>query len=231
MLRRFPPRSPFETDPAQIGDAIVTTAMAARFKSSSTGLMIEQANHVANWRTLSPQIASRVACGDTNRRLCHRAAMRGWPDDWSERKAGRDCALCATLGGGDNDYTVDVAELPWSQVGLERRSRLPGYCIVAWKGRHVAEPTVLDPDEAAGYWADVVAVGRAIEAEFHPAKLNFLTLGNWVPHLHTHVLPRYLDDPAAGGPIAWDAIFAAEPTDPEVLSRQAAALRARLIRG
>jgi hypothetical protein len=26
------------------------TAMAARFKSSSAGLMIEQANHVANWR-------------------------------------------------------------------------------------------------------------------------------------------------------------------------------------
>ena len=83
----------------------------------------------------------------------------------------------------------------------------------ARKGRHVAEPTELDPDEVAGYWADVVAVGRAIEAEFHPAKLNFLTLGNWVPHLHTHVLPRYLDDPAPGGPIAWDAIFAAEPTD------------------
>ena len=156
--------------------------------------------------------------------------MSGWPDDWSERKAGRDCALCATLGRGDNDYTVAVGELPWSQVGLERRSRLPGYCIVVWKGRHVAEPTQLDPDEAAGYWADVVAVARAIEAEFQPAKVNLLTLGNWVPHLHTHVLPRYLDDPAPGGPIAWDAIFAADPTDPEVLGRQAAALRARLIR-
>jgi hypothetical protein len=51
-LRRFPPRSPFGTDPAQIGEAIATTATAARFKSSSTGLMIKQANHVANWRTL-----------------------------------------------------------------------------------------------------------------------------------------------------------------------------------
>jgi hypothetical protein len=40
------------TDPAQIGDAIARTAMAARFKSSSTGVMIEQANHVAYWRTL-----------------------------------------------------------------------------------------------------------------------------------------------------------------------------------
>jgi diadenosine tetraphosphate (Ap4A) HIT family hydrolase len=51
-----------------------------------------------------------------------------------------------------------------------------------------------------------------------------------VPHLHTHVLPRYHDDPAAGGPIAWDAIFTPEPTNAEELARQAAALRARLIR-
>jgi diadenosine tetraphosphate (Ap4A) HIT family hydrolase len=148
--------------------------------------------------------------------------MSGWPDDWQERKAGRDCALCATLGRGDNAHTVSVAELPHSQVGLERRSRLPGYCIVVWKGRHVAEPTALDPEDAAGYWTDVV--------EFRPVKLNYLTLGNWVPHLHTHVLPRYLDDPAPGGPIPWEAIFTAEPVDPEELRRQAAALRARLVR-
>jgi diadenosine tetraphosphate (Ap4A) HIT family hydrolase len=154
--------------------------------------------------------------------------MAEWPDDWQERRAGRDCSLCAALGRGDNDRTVAVTELPFSEVALERRSRLPGYCIVVWRRGHVAEPTDLEPDAAAGYWWDVVDVGRAIEAEFHPVKLNFLTLGNWVPHLHTHVLPRYHDDPAPGGPIGWDAIFAAEPTAPEVLRRQAAALRTRL---
>jgi hypothetical protein len=51
-LRRFPPRSPFGTDPAQIEEAIATTALAARLKTSSTGLMIEWADQVANWRTL-----------------------------------------------------------------------------------------------------------------------------------------------------------------------------------
>ena len=71
---------------------------------------------------------------------------------------------------------------------------------------------------------------EAKEHGFEPVKLNFLTLGNWVPHLHTHVLPRYRDDPAPGGPIPWDAIFTSEPTSAETLRRQAAALRARLIR-
>jgi diadenosine tetraphosphate (Ap4A) HIT family hydrolase len=28
-----------------------------------------------------------------------------------------------------------------------------------------------------------------------------MTLGNGVPHLHTHVTARYWDDPAPGGPL------------------------------
>jgi diadenosine tetraphosphate (Ap4A) HIT family hydrolase len=132
------------------------------------------------------------------------------------------------MGLGDNDHTVAVAELAFSEVGLERRSRLPGYCVVIWKLGHVAEPTQLEPEAAAGYWADVVAVARSIESEFGPMKINLLTLGNWVPHLHTHVVPRYHDDPAPGGPIAWESMFRDQPQDPAVLARQAALLRRRL---
>jgi diadenosine tetraphosphate (Ap4A) HIT family hydrolase len=74
----------------------------------------------------------------------------------------------------------------------------------------------------------VTAVARALEAVFRPVKLNLMTLGNGVPHLHTHVVPRYPGDPAPGGPLAWDAIFAPEPTDPDVLRRQADAIRGRM---
>jgi diadenosine tetraphosphate (Ap4A) HIT family hydrolase len=59
--------------------------------------------------------------------------------------------------------------------------------------------------------------------------MNLLTLGNWVPHLHTHVVPRYLDDPAPGGPLPWEAMFAPEPSDPDLLRRQAGAIRDRLL--
>jgi diadenosine tetraphosphate (Ap4A) HIT family hydrolase len=153
----------------------------------------------------------------------------GWPDDWNERKAGVDCPLCAALGSNsDDDHAVFVTELVSSEVRLERRSRLPGYCVVIWRHGHVAEPTELDADHASQYWADVLAVCRAVEREFHPVKMNLLTLGNWVPHLHTHVVPRYPNDPAPGGPITWADIFNPEPTPPEVLHQQAATLRALL---
>ncbi len=133
--------------------------------------------------------------------------------------------MCASLGRGDNDHTVTVAELPYAEVWLERRSRLPGYCIVVWRFGHVAEPTELDVESATGYWHDVLAVSRVLQAEFRPAKMNLMTLGNWVPHLHTHVVPRYLDDPAPGGPIVWDAMFTDASGDPDVLRSQAESIR------
>jgi len=75
-------------------------------------------------------------------------AERGWPDDWNERMAGRGCPMCATLGQGDNDYGVNVFAGEFAEVRLERRTRLPGYCVVVWRRGHVAEPTDLDPPQA-----------------------------------------------------------------------------------
>jgi diadenosine tetraphosphate (Ap4A) HIT family hydrolase len=143
--------------------------------------------------------------------------------------AGKDCPLCHAIGQGDNDFSLHVCDGKFSEVRLERRSRLPGYCIVVWKPGHVAEPADLEPAAAAGYWQDVLGVGRAVRTRFHPLKLNYQMLGNSVPHLHTHVLPRYPDDPAPGGPIPWEAIFRAEPLPDQELQEQAEDLR-RLLR-
>jgi len=41
-------------------------------------------------------------------------------------------------------------------------------------------------------------VAKAVDDRYRPAKLNLQILGNTVPHLHTHVIPRYASDPAPG---------------------------------
>lgn len=105
----------------------------------------------------------------------------GWPDDWADRMAGKGCPMCATLGKGDNDFSVEVFTGDVADVYLERRSRLPGYCIVIWKHGHVAEPADLPAEQASRYWAEVLATGRAVRARFSPVKLNYFTLGNQVP--------------------------------------------------
>jgi diadenosine tetraphosphate (Ap4A) HIT family hydrolase len=112
--------------------------------------------------------------------------------------AGQGCPVCAAPGQGDNDVWVSVSTGEVAEVHLERRSRLPGSCIVGWRHGHVAEPGDLDALQAGRYRAGVLAAGRAVRARFKPVKLNYMTPGNTVPHLHAHVLPRYQDDPAPG---------------------------------
>ena len=43
-------------------------------------------------------------------------------------------------------------------------------------------------------------VARALQAVLQPVKLNYEVLGNAAPHLHTHLVPRYADDPRPGWP-------------------------------
>jgi diadenosine tetraphosphate (Ap4A) HIT family hydrolase len=151
-----------------------------------------------------------------------------WPSNWAEMLAGADCVMCPALGKGDNDYVVCVGAGRFAEVHVERRSRLRGYCMVVWRHGHVSDPADLDPQDAAGYWSEILDVGRAVRAVFSPVKINYLTLGNITPHLHTHVIPRYLDDPAPGGPLPWPELFVDEPTEEAQLQRDAAALRAQL---
>ena len=73
--------------------------------------------------------------------------------------------------------------------------------VVIWRGRHVAEPTELSDGEAVGYWREVLRVGAALERHYRPVKLNYQILGNAVPHLHTHLVPRFAEDPAPGRPL------------------------------
>ena len=89
------------------------------------------------------------------------------------------------------------------------------------------ERNIVDADHFAAGLLDVAA-GRAVRAQFDPVKLNYLTLGNTIPHLHTHVVPRYRDDPAPGGPIEWAQIFSPDPVPDVELHRQAAGLRVLL---
>lgn len=94
---------------------------------------------------------------------------------------------------------------------LQRRKVQRGYTVVVWRGRHVAEPTELSRDEAAQYWLEVLEVGQRIERHLGPVKLNYETLGNSMPHLHTHVMPRYALDPRPEWPFPYPE--KAPPTD------------------
>jgi len=117
-------------------------------------------------------------------------------------------------------YAGEVSDAYLQRSGIQR-----GYTIVIWRGRHVAEPTELDENEAEQYWRELLHVGRALEAHLRPVKLNYDLLGNSLPHLHAHVVPRYADDPRPGWPFPFPEDEPPQLDEVE-LRRDAEALRA-----
>jgi diadenosine tetraphosphate (Ap4A) HIT family hydrolase len=96
---------------------------------------------------------------------------------------------------GARFFAGDVADAYLQKERIQR-----GYSVVIWRGRHVAEPTELSEEEAGQYWLELLEAGRRLERHLQPVKINYDILGNSLPHLHAHVIPRYADDPKPGWP-------------------------------
>jgi diadenosine tetraphosphate (Ap4A) HIT family hydrolase len=96
---------------------------------------------------------------------------------------------------GARFFAGEVADAYLQKERIQR-----GYSVVIWRGRHVAEPTELSDEEAQQYWLDLLEAGRRLERHLLPVKVNYDILGNSLPHLHAHVIPRYADDPRPGWP-------------------------------
>jgi diadenosine tetraphosphate (Ap4A) HIT family hydrolase len=148
---------------------------------------------------------------------------RTWPVDWEDRRAGKDCEFCAESDAAvDRNGNVRVFEGELSTAYLHRLAPQPGLVSVRWRGRHVADPCDMGEHEAAGFWSEVMHVARAVHRVFEPCQLNYDILGNSVPHVHTNLICRYLDDPSPGTPIRPWVLREVPPTD---LAAQAERLR------
>jgi diadenosine tetraphosphate (Ap4A) HIT family hydrolase len=123
-----------------------------------------------------------------------------WPDEFYRMRRGERCPMCAEGRPAETAHGVRFFAGAVTDAYLQRAAIQRGYSVVVWRGRHVAEPTGLGADEAGAYWRELLACARAIEGRFKPVKLNYDTLGNSLPHLHTHIVPRYADDPRPGWP-------------------------------
>jgi diadenosine tetraphosphate (Ap4A) HIT family hydrolase len=98
----------------------------------------------------------------------------------------------------------------------------PAFCRVVWH-EHVREMTDLEPATRARLLEVVLATEEALRGLMRPDKVNLAALGNQVPHLHWHVIPRFADD--AHFP---DAVWAARRRAGVAHGLDAPALAARL---
>jgi diadenosine tetraphosphate (Ap4A) HIT family hydrolase len=84
---------------------------------------------------------------------------------------------------------------------LDRNQTYRGHCQLVFDPRHAVGLESLEPDEFRAFMADLENAARAIALACRPDLMNYASLGNVVPHLHWHLVPRYRHDPRWGGPI------------------------------
>lgn len=125
-----------------------------------------------------------------------------------------DCPLCVADGG---QLVLRRGRL---RVVVADEPGYPAFTRVIWDA-HVAEMTDLDRAAQRELLDAVLAVEAVQRRVLAPDKINLATLGNQVPHLHWHVIPRWRDDLHFPAPV-W------APSSP---SREAAAAaRSRAVR-
>jgi diadenosine tetraphosphate (Ap4A) HIT family hydrolase len=116
--------------------------------------------------------------------------------------ARQGCPLCdrlRTIAEGRDPWLI--AELRETRVVLGDNQGCRGWCVLILKS-HDEHVAALSPQRRRDLWEDVCDVAAAIRRVFPhsgvasgPPRINYECLGNLVPHIHWHVIPRHADDP------------------------------------
>lgn len=108
-----------------------------------------------------------------------------------------NCPMCNRW---QDEPDLRIAELEHCYVLLNRDQFFSGYTLVFTK-EHVTELFHLSPSCRQGVMEEVNRVAAALHKVYQPAKMNYELLGNMVPHMHWHLVPRFIDDPLWPNPI------------------------------
>ena len=103
-----------------------------------------------------------------------------------------------------------IADLGLSKAYLHEDQFFPGWTVVVFQ-RHATELFHLAPPERIQLIEEVTLVANVLSEVYQAKKINYELLGNQLPHMHWHLIPRLADDPAPRKPV-WCV-----PHDPIVL--------------
>ena len=113
---------------------------------------------------------------------------------------GSQCPLDAPRPASNEHWDL-IAPLSVSSLYLTRNQTYRGHCQLIFDVRHAARPDQLSREEWTSWCDDLYRAQGAIMRTVRADHVNIESLGNVVPHLHWHIVPRYRDDPRWGDPI------------------------------
>ncbi len=102
----------------------------------------------------------------------------------------RKVALCEK-----GEYPFAIAKLPSGWVVLGETQPLRGYCLI-FSNPVVSDLNALSLEARAQWGVDCAKVGDALIKVLGAVRANYETWGNQDPALHTHISPRFSDEPA-----------------------------------
>ncbi|MEK7204458.1 MAG: HIT family protein [candidate division NC10 bacterium] len=86
-----------------------------------------------------------------------------------------------------------IAELSVSTAFLYPDQAFRGRCLLTLR-EHYTELFQLTPAMRTALMEDVSRIAEALFRALNPIKMNYDLLGNLVPHIHWHVIPRFRED-------------------------------------
>ena len=98
-----------------------------------------------------------------------------------------NCALCSS-----QKYPIIWAN-NLLRIVLINDQNYRGYCRVDLI-THVKEMVDLDEETRNEFMGVIFQMEKYIKEYLQPDKINLASLGNITPHLHWHIIPRYLSD-------------------------------------
>ncbi|MDP3089200.1 MAG: HIT family protein [Nitrospira sp.] len=110
-----------------------------------------------------------------------------------------------------------IADLGLSQAYLHDDQFFKGWTVVVFR-RHATELFQLAPTERMQLMEEVTLVAKTLAQVFDARKINYELLGNQLPHIHWHLIPRLTTDPAPLEPV-WRVHH--EPVQPPAQELQA----------
>jgi methyltransferase (TIGR00027 family) len=119
---------------------------------------------------------------------------------WAALVAGAGCPMDAPRPPS-NDHWDLVGQLSVSSLYLTKNQTYRGQCQLIFDSRHVARVDQLSRPEWTSLAADLFTAQQAVTRVAKPDHVNIESLGNVVPHLHWHIIPRYVGDPMWGTPV------------------------------
>jgi diadenosine tetraphosphate (Ap4A) HIT family hydrolase len=135
-------------------------------------------------------------------------------------------AGCRACLGHWPDQAYRIADLGSAVLYLHDDPFFTGWTVLVLR-RHATELYELTREERAGLIDEVSRVAQALTTVYDARKINYALLGNQLPHIHWHLMPRLAGDPVPEEPV-WTLRHEPHRLAPAELAARIAALRRAL---